>query len=335
MRHIIVPLIVISVLAGCKEKESASTTPQQQPAQALDPAAANASAALVTVNGKTLSRADAQREVDTRLAGMAQNESIPKERLAAMRDRMLRHVVDQFIMRTLLLEEAEKEGITVTPEDEQQAFSKIAEALPEGTTPDQVMKESPMGEARMREEVLTGIRINKLLAKTMPESEKPTPEEIAQFKEENAERLVIPETAKARHILLKVSPQDTDEQKAAKKQTIDDLHKQLTEGADFAELAKKHSECPSAPKGGDLGMFSRGRMVKPFEEAVFTQEVGKIGPVVETQFGYHIIEVLQRNPSGAMTDEKVAQLVQGRKRQEAMKSLLDDLKAKADIVMEE
>lgn len=78
--------------------------------------------------------------------------------------------------------------------------------------------------------------------------------------------------------------------------TIEDLKKQLDEGADFATLAKEHSACPSGTQaGGDLGEFTRGMMVKPFEDAAFTQPIGEVGPVVKTDFGYHLIKVTARD----------------------------------------
>ncbi|MBN1542132.1 peptidylprolyl isomerase [candidate division KSB1 bacterium] len=71
--------------------------------------------------------------------------------------------------------------------------------------------------------------------------------------------------------------------------TAVDLLQQLEEGADFAELATQYSDCPSAQKGGDLGIFGRGQMVPAFEEAAFGLQPGQVSEIIETPFGYHII----------------------------------------------
>ncbi|MDH3588877.1 MAG: peptidylprolyl isomerase [Gammaproteobacteria bacterium] len=90
-------------------------------------------------------------------------------------------------------------------------------------------------------------------------------------------------TASARHILV------PDEN------TCTELKTQIESGADFADLAKQHSQCPSGQRGGDLGQFSRGQMVPEFDQVVFSGEVGAIHGPVKTQFGYHLIEVTQRD----------------------------------------
>lgn len=69
-----------------------------------------------------------------------------------------------------------------------------------------------------------------------------------------------------------------------------DILKKIDDGVDFAQLAKDFSNCPSGGSGGDLGPFSKGMMVAPFEKAAFTLEVGQTSEVVRTQFGYHIIK---------------------------------------------
>ncbi len=89
-------------------------------------------------------------------------------------------------------------------------------------------------------------------------------------------------TARARHILV-----DTRE-------ACDDLKTRIEGGADFGELASEHSSCPSGKRGGDLGEFSQGQMVPEFDTVVFNEEVGKVHGPVQTQFGFHLIEIVSR-----------------------------------------
>ncbi len=89
-------------------------------------------------------------------------------------------------------------------------------------------------------------------------------------------------TAAARHILT-----TTQEE-------CDSLKKQIEEGSDFADLAKTHSQCPSGREGGALGQFSPGQMVREFDEVVFKEAVGVVHGPVQTQFGFHLIEITSR-----------------------------------------
>jgi peptidyl-prolyl cis-trans isomerase C len=90
-------------------------------------------------------------------------------------------------------------------------------------------------------------------------------------------------TAFARHILV-----DTEEQCIA-------LKEQIEGGADFADLARQHSSCPSGQRGGELGSFGPGMMVREFDEVVFSAPVNTVQGPVKTQFGYHLLEVTQRS----------------------------------------
>ena len=102
----------------------------------------------------------------------------------------------------------------------------------------------------------------------------------------------------ARHILLmhaesKRKPSSVTRTKGEAKKLIDEIQQKLVDGADFAELAKEHSDCPSGKsRGGDLGTFGKGRMAPPFEKAAFGLEENGVSDVVETEFGYHIVQRL-------------------------------------------
>lgn len=88
--------------------------------------------------------------------------------------------------------------------------------------------------------------------------------------------------ATARHILV-----DTEAQ-------CEDLKKQIEDGADFAEIAKQYSSCPSGRSGGDLGEFGQGQMVPEFDKVVFSGELNKVHGPIKTQFGYHLLEITSR-----------------------------------------
>ncbi|GHE79982.1 peptidylprolyl isomerase [Thalassotalea profundi] len=87
----------------------------------------------------------------------------------------------------------------------------------------------------------------------------------------------------ARHILVKTEKQALE------------IRDKLKKGGDFGQLAKKFSTCPSSKKGGDLGEFKRGQMVKAFDDVVFKKEVLKVHGPVKTRFGYHLIQTIYRN----------------------------------------
>ena len=103
----------------------------------------------------------------------------------------------------------------------------------------------------------------------------------------------MPDSVSASHILLMYAGSMRSSASRSKEEAqsqIADLKSQLDDGADFAELAREHSDCPSGRDGGALGTFGRGQMVKEFEEAAFGLDVGATSDVVETDFGYHLIQ---------------------------------------------
>jgi peptidyl-prolyl cis-trans isomerase D len=121
-----------------------------------------------------------------------------------------------------------------------------------------------------------------------------SPSDVERFYTSNLEQYTTPEQVRASHILLKTEGKDELEVKAR----AEEILKQVKAGGDFAELARKHSEDEaSAKKGGDLDYFGRGRMVPEFDQVVFSMTPGQTSDLVKSQFGYHIIKLVDKKPS--------------------------------------
>lgn len=108
-----------------------------------------------------------------------------------------------------------------------------------------------------------------------------------------------PEMVRIRHILIRVETGASEEEKQKAKEKAEDILNKIKSGEDFAKLASEFSDdTMTKPKGGDLGLISRGRLVKPFEDAAFALKPGEISELVETQYGYHIIKVEEKKDEG-------------------------------------
>jgi parvulin-like peptidyl-prolyl isomerase len=110
-----------------------------------------------------------------------------------------------------------------------------------------------------------------------------------------------------------------------------DVLNELKQGKDFAEIAKAKSTGPSAPNGGSLGTFSRGRMVPEFEEAAFALKVGELSEPVQTQFGYHVITVTERMEAHVKPFDEVKEDIRETLVSEYVDTLLNDLRSKATV----
>jgi parvulin-like peptidyl-prolyl isomerase len=138
--------------------------------------------------------------------------------------------------------------------------------------------------------------------------------------------------ARARHILIPTTGLKTDEEKAAARKKIDDVHARILAGENFAKLAEEFSSCPSKRVGGDLGFFRRsGQMVEPFAKAAFELEADGVSPVVETRFGFHVIQTIEARKADSPLEE-VREFVADAAAEKLGKKMFDKISAKAKIV---
>jgi peptidyl-prolyl cis-trans isomerase D len=138
----------------------------------------------------------------------------------------------------------------------------------------------------------------------------PTDQEIQQYFRAHQSEYSTPEQARSRHILIKVAPNADPQADAAAKAKAEGILKQIQGGANFADLAKKYSDDPgSKDTGGELGFSQRGRMVPQFDNAIFTQKIGDT-QIVKSQFGYHIVQVEERQAAHTQTINEVLPTIQ-------------------------
>ncbi len=164
--------------------------------------------------------------------------------------------------------------------------------------------------------------------------EVPEPE-VRKFYDENQEKFKQPETIKASHILVKVAPDADDAQKAKAREKIEEIRKKISDGGDFAALASEFSEGPSKNKGGDLGFFGRGKMVKAFEKVAFAMKTNEVSDPVTTRFGYHLIKVTGKKTeqirSYGEVKDRIADYLKQNKKNEKVIQHLEKLKKSAKI----
>ena len=312
---VILPVLATSLMmAGCDNKVKTEGTADKAPAKAeaaAQPAGKKAEKSakpaekkapenpddlIVSVDSVKFLRKDLDKQVDSILKFYGNR--IPKEQIEAAKDQFKKQAAYSFIMKTLLLNQAKKEKIAIPQAEKDKQVAQISENLKkQGKTIDQMFKESPFGEKAARAEFEDGLLIDQLIKKNVLDkivvTDAEVKSELDKINKQNAE-------TKAKN----------DSIAAEKKKSlakIEAIQKRIAGGEKFEEIAKKESDCPSSAKGGDLGTFTRGQMVKPFEDAAFAQEIGKVGKIVETQFGYHLIKVTAKTPAVKATKDKPAE----------------------------
>ncbi len=176
--------------------------------------------------------------------------------------------------------------------------------------------------------------VNQLLTEKILKAVEVSEGELVARYEQDKDTFTRKPKIQASHILLMVEKDATEEQKAHVKKQIEELHTQILAGKDFAELAKGHSQDGTAKLGGNLGFFSKEEMVKPFANAAFALKIGEVSPVIETQFGYHIIKKTGEQDAVPSLDEMRAELATTIKNEKGRHSFIkfkEDLTKKANI----
>ena len=318
----------------------------------LTPSADSGVNIAVTINGIKIPESEIDKLVKPQLEMIAkQSAQLPPNFAEQYAKQLREQAIEQTIRRHLLDEKVKEAKIVITDQEVMSTIEKIAASQREPLSLEEFKKKmAEYGQSfnNVKEEIRSGLARNQFMEAQWAGKINVTEEDARKYYQENPKQFETPEQVRASHILIKpvfidpnadpnADPNEAKaEAKAEAKVKAEDLLKQIKGGADFAELAKANSNCPSAPSGGDLGFFPRGETTPEFEKTAFEMEIGQISDIVETEYGYHIIKVTDHKQASTTSfeqakDEIMKQLTQN-KQSEFAEEYIKSLKAGAKIV---
>jgi peptidyl-prolyl cis-trans isomerase C len=285
---------------------------------------------LARVNGETVTRTELEEYVRN-LEGQA-GSPIP----ADQRDRIYRGVIDQLVGYKLLLQEAKARKVAVPDADVDARIAEVKKQFPSEDLFMQTLIDRKMTLESIRADARRDMSIARLIDAEIAPRIAVKPAQVEDFYKNNPDKFQQPERVRASHILI-TTPENADAAtKAQAKSRAQQILKDIKAGKDFAALARQHSQDPgSAVNGGDLGFFPQGQMVGPFNDAAFSLKPGATSDLVETQFGYHIIRVAEKQPARTMPLEemrpRIEEYLQHQNRESETESFVKALRAKSKV----
>ena len=280
------------------------------------------------VNGVEISGDAVQFELD-RLVRFYMSHGMTMDEVKRNLPKLEEKALDQAIGAKLLLDRAQELDIPLMAADIDAEVSKVVTQVGGPENYKKALDAQGITEVQFRKELEKGAKVNKLVEQACAGVADPTEDEVAKFYEAHKAEFVVPHQVLCQHILVKGSDDAAlDKIKAIRERIV-------SGGADFAEEAKKNSDCPSGQEGGSLGWFGRGMMVPEFDNVAFEMKKGEVSGVVSTQFGYHIIYKADEKGGGQQTlvdvHDQIKDLLRHEARGRAMDAFVAELRANAKI----
>lgn len=289
---------------------------------------------LASVNGKDILQSDLDKEMN-RFEGQMGVSGQPPD--PAQRDAIKQKVLDSLIQRELFYQESVRLGIQIDDHELSEQMTQLKGRFTNEEDFSNALKRLKMSESDLKDEFKRRLMVKKMIDQVIADKVQISAEETRNFYDGNPNFFKAPERVRASHILVKVEPNASESEKAEARRKIEEIQKRIQKGEDFATVAKATSDCPSASRGGDLDYFQRGQMVAPFEEAAFSLKPGEMSGVVETQFGYHLIKVVDKKESGVIVYDEIKGEIESHLRQQKVNeqyaAYIEKLKSKAKVEM--
>lgn len=251
---------------------------------------------VAVVNGTIISRAAYEQEILAFRAQLDQRGEMMDDRRF---EEIKKEILTELIHTELLYQNSRLKGIEISEAQVSRDLTALKKQFRSEEAFQKDLSQMHMSENELRANMKKAIAVEELITKFITTDVSVTDSEVRRFYDDHPEQFASTEYRKASHILIKAPPDTGKTEKQAALKRMKEIEIKLKKGEDFSELAKRFSECPSGANGGDIGHFSRGEMVKEFEDAAFLLPPGAVSGIVETQFGYHLIkltDILQDPP---------------------------------------
>ena len=280
------------------------------------------------VNGQEISGEAVQFELD-RLVRFYMSHGMTMDEVKKNLPKLEEKAMEQAIGAKLLLDRAQELDIPLMAADIDAEVSKVVTQVGGPENYKKALDAQGITEEQFRKELEKGAKVNKLVEQACSGVADPTEDEVVKFYEQHKAEFVIQPQVLCQHILVK----GTDDAALDK---IKEIRERIVSGkADFAEEAKKNSDCPSGAEGGSLGWFGPGMMVPEFDKVAFEMKKGEVSGIVTTQFGYHIIYKADEKSGGEQTlvdvHDQIKDLLRHEARGRAMDAFVAELRANAKI----
>jgi peptidyl-prolyl cis-trans isomerase C len=312
---------------GAQSPASQATTPE--PPAPAKPMPADLPPVLARVNGEAVTRVDFDRLIKN--MEVSANQPVPAER----RDEIFRKALDQLVTYAVLSQETRTRKVPVTDAEVESNIKQMRSQFQNEEEFAKALTARGMSLEKLKADTRIDISINKMMESEASTEQTPGDAQVREFYDKNPDKFKQDEAVRASHILFKVEESADAATKKKVKDQAEAVLKQVRGGADFAELARKHSADGSAQQGGDLNFFTKGQMVPAFDQAAFSLKPGQISDLVTTQFGYHIIKVTEQRPPSTVPFEQVSdrikQFLTEQQKQQKVEAFINALKQKAKI----
>lgn len=294
---------------------------------------------VAVVNGEAIRSSDVDNVIQQFLHQLGKD---PHQFLGQKADTTLwREALNWIISMRLLTQEAHKQSLTVDNKEVDVALNIIKRRFPSEQKFLDALKEAQLSMEQFVNNVTNELMVQKLLdQKIVPKMVDVSDEDALQHYNEHGDRFIQDEQIRVHHLLIKLSETADKEKIKSAEDKARRILERIKRGEDIENLARQYSEDPaSALKGGDLGFFCRGDMIKNFEDAAFALKEGEVSDIVRTPLGFHIIRMDERKPRQKIPFNKVKTEINSYLKQERFNRLLqgyvDELKSRAKISLRE